>query len=109
MAIDVEGSFWHLTLSPNGRWSGIDSATFPCDGYRSREWGAVEEVADNHYIASSFNVRCLQGPKTGTVFDLAGVPFIYDSVEDTILQLNVEPHRNVTFCRRPCDPYDYVP
>jgi len=109
LAIDVEGSFWQVTFSASGRFNSIDSATIPCEGYRTREWGAVEKVGDNQFVASSWYLKCLEGPLEGTVFDLPGGLWIYDPVTDTILQLNPEPFRDVTFCRRPCDPYDYVP
>jgi len=110
LAIDVEGSFWQVTFSASGRWNSIDSSTAPCEAYRSRLWGSVEPVGDNEFVASSFYVKCLEGPLEGTVFDFgAGWQLIYDPVADTILTPNPEPFRDVTFCRRPCDPYDYVP
>jgi hypothetical protein len=110
VAIDVEGSFWQVSFSASGRFNGIDSGTLPCQGHRTRTWGALEEVTNNEFVATSFNAQCLQGPLKGTVFNFGpGWHLIYDPVEDTILTPNEDPYRDVTFCRRPCDPYDYVP
>ena len=112
--IDVErpiGSYWEVTFTPSGRWNGIDSATTVCGGFLSRTWGEFWETDTPDAFRATINVKCLEGPNEGMVFNLGEFlkPLIYDPVEDTIFQdTNALPEgRDVTFCRLPCDPYDY--
>jgi hypothetical protein len=114
VGIDVEipvGSYWEVTFSPNGRWEGIDSATNVCEGFLSRTWGEFWETDTPNALGATINVECLEGPNEGTVFNLGEFsnPLIYDPVEDTILvdTTALPEGRDVTFCRIPCDPYDY--
>lgn len=114
VGIDVEipvGSYWEVAFSPNGQWNGIDSATNVCEGYLSRTWGEFWETGTPNAFGATINVECLEGPNEGMVFDLGefSKPLIYDPVEDTILQdtTALPEGRDVTFCRLPCDPYDY--
>jgi hypothetical protein len=114
VGIDVEkpvGSYWEATFDPNGRWNGIDSATNVCEGFPSRTFGEFWETSTPNAFGATINVECLEGPNEGMMFDLGefSKPLIYDPVEDTVLQdTNASPpDRDVTFCRIPCDPYEY--
>jgi hypothetical protein len=117
VGIDVEnpfgsGSYWEVTFTPSGRWNGIDSATNVCVQSLSRTWGEFWETATPNVFEGTINVKCLEGPREGMVFDLGSwgqppAPLTYDPVEDTITQATSHPTRDVTFCRIPCDPYDY--
>ena len=110
LAVDVEGSFWQINVSASGHINSIDSGTFPCEGYRTHLWGALEAVDENLFTVASLDLRCLAGPFKGTTFTgFGGNDLIYDPVMDTLLWPNPDPFRDVVACRRPCDPYDFVP
>ena len=113
MGIDVEipvGSYWEVTFSPSGRWDGSDSATNFCEGFLSRTWGEFWETDTPNSFSATINLECLEGPNEGMVKNGEFTkPLIYDAVEDTILHdtIALPEDRDVTFCRIPCDPYDY--
>jgi hypothetical protein len=109
VAIDAEGSFWQMAVSASGRINSIDSGTFPCEGYRTHLWGELEAIAENLFTFSSLDLRCLAGPYKGTTFTGFGglQEWVYDPVTDTLTSDNPDPLPDTTFCRRPCDPYDY--
>jgi hypothetical protein len=66
VAIDAEGSFWQMAVSASGRINSIDSGTFPCEGYRTHLWGELEAIAENLFVFSSLDLRCLAGPYKGS-------------------------------------------
>jgi len=114
VGIDVEkpvGSYWEVAFDPSGRWSGIDSATNVCEGFLSRTFGAFWETSTPNAYGGTINVECLEGPNEGMTsnFGEFSKPLIYDPVEDTVFQDTnaLPPNRDVTFCRIPCNPYEY--
>ncbi len=108
VAIDADDSFWEVSFSASGHWNGMDSATGPCEGHRSRTWGELERVEGDQYTFS-VDIRCLAGPKKGSEFSFGNIfVLFYDEAANTLVQFTGEEWQDVTFCRRPCDPYRYV-
>lgn len=108
VGIDVEGSFWRVSFGAQGKFNSTDSSTFPCVSSRTRLWGDTEALGDDLYVVD-FSLRCLDGPMSGTVMpDFGTFAFTYDPATNTLILDQPGTFEDSVFCRRQCDPYDYV-
>lgn len=109
VAVDADESIWHITIA-EGQFHGIDSATIPGEGARTRTWGDLTAL-DEFTKKGTLNLQFLApGPPSYLFLE----PWIltYDPVTDTIIgdQTPIAPAVPlIQFCRVPCDPSDYPP